>query len=179
MNNHESGKALTSTMEDYLEAIYDIGNEKRVVRVKDIAEKLGVRMPTVTSMLKTLDSRGLIEYEKYGYIDLTSKGESVGQDIHRKHEILFRFLTGILKIDPVTADEEACKVEHALGEETLCTLVKFMEFIQACPRLGDDWLKNFEKFKEHGLDPEECEVKSKAFVENLCKKIDSTEHDGR
>ncbi|NCC24527.1 MAG: metal-dependent transcriptional regulator [Deltaproteobacteria bacterium] len=163
-------------MEDYLEAIYDIGNEKRVVRVKDIAEKLGVRMPTVTSMLKTLDSRGLIEYEKYGYVDLTSTGESIGQDIHRKHEIIFQFLTGILKIDSAVADEEACKVEHALSEETLCSLVKFMEFIQACPRLGEDWLKHFEEFRDHGLNPEKCEIRAKAFVRDLHEKIDSSTH---
>ena len=52
-------------MEDYLEAIYNLDKEKRVVRVRDIAKRLGVKMPTVTNMLKTLSKKGMIDYEKY------------------------------------------------------------------------------------------------------------------
>ncbi|MBW1784469.1 MAG: metal-dependent transcriptional regulator [Deltaproteobacteria bacterium] len=55
-------KPLTPTMENYLETIYTLGNEKRAVRIKDIASRLGVKMPTVTNMLKTLNNRGLINY---------------------------------------------------------------------------------------------------------------------
>jgi DtxR family Mn-dependent transcriptional regulator len=54
-----SKKPLTPAMEDYLEAIFNLGKEKRVVRVKDIAKRLGVKMPTVTSMLNTLSKREL------------------------------------------------------------------------------------------------------------------------
>jgi len=52
--NSASKKGLTPTMEDYLEAMYNLSKEKKAVRVKDIAKKLGVKMPTVTSMLKSL-----------------------------------------------------------------------------------------------------------------------------
>ena len=68
MQTDESKKStprpLTSTMEDYLEAIVNLEKEKRAVRVKDIAKRLQVRMPTVTSMLKTLDRAGLVNYQK-------------------------------------------------------------------------------------------------------------------
>ena len=57
--NISAEKPLTSVMEDYLEAIFDLGKEKKVVRVKDIAKRLDVKMPTVTNMLKTLSGRGL------------------------------------------------------------------------------------------------------------------------
>jgi len=67
-------KPLTPAMEDYLEAIFNLSKEKRVVRVKDIAKRLDVKMPTVTSMLKTLSKRELIDYEKYEYLELTKKG---------------------------------------------------------------------------------------------------------
>jgi len=59
-----SEKALTPTMEDYLEAIYNLSQEKKAVRVKDIAERLKVKMPTVTNMLKALSERGMIEYDQ-------------------------------------------------------------------------------------------------------------------
>ncbi|MEA1901135.1 MAG: metal-dependent transcriptional regulator [Thermodesulfobacteriota bacterium] len=76
-----SKKPLTPAMEDYLEAIFNLGKEKRVVRVKDIAKRLGVKMPTVTSMLNTLSKRELIDYEKYEYLELTKKGIDVGKEI--------------------------------------------------------------------------------------------------
>ena len=51
-------RPLTSVMEDYLEAIFDLDQDKKVVRVKDIAKRMSVKMPTVSSMLKTLNARG-------------------------------------------------------------------------------------------------------------------------
>ena len=53
--------------------------------MKDIASKLDAKMPTVTNMLKTLSERGLIDYEKYEYLELTKKGSNVGQEIDHRH----------------------------------------------------------------------------------------------
>jgi DtxR family Mn-dependent transcriptional regulator len=102
-------KALTTVMEDYLEAIFDLDKEKKVVRVKDIAKRMNVKMPTVSSMLKTLSERGLVNYERYEYVDLTKEGADVGKEMRRRHGILLRFLTEVLKIDFETANEEACR----------------------------------------------------------------------
>ena len=134
--NDISQKHLTPTMEDYLEAIFNLGKEKRVVRVKDIAKRLNVKMPTVTNMLKTLSKRELIDYEKYEYLELTAKGADVGREIHRRHLVLRSFLTDILSIEPYRADKEACKMEHAVSTPTLDRFIEFMEFIQSCPRAG-------------------------------------------
>ena len=68
-------------MEDYLEAIFTLSEEKRIVRVKDIAQRLGVKMPTVTNMLKTLGQQGFIDYEKYEYLELTKKGRAALRDM--------------------------------------------------------------------------------------------------
>ena len=87
-------KPLTSAMEDYLEAIFDLDKQKKVVRVKDIAKRLNVKMPTVTSMLKTLSKRGLVHYEKYEYVEPTEKGSEVGREMRRRHGILSRFSDG-------------------------------------------------------------------------------------
>jgi DtxR family Mn-dependent transcriptional regulator len=76
--------------------------------VRDIAKKLAVKMPTVTNMLKSLSERGLIDYEKYEYLELTGKGSDVGQEIDRRHQIFRKFLTDILKIGYNQADEDAC-----------------------------------------------------------------------
>ncbi len=160
-------RPVTPTMENYLEAIYNLDNEKRVVRVKDIAERLGVKMPTVTNMLKTLNERALIDYERYEYLELTQRGEDVGKEIDRRHHILRSFLTDILGIDFDKADEEACKMEHAVGASTMDRLVAFMDFIQSCPRTGENWLERFEEFRTHGRNRAKCLVHMKAFADEF------------
>lgn len=171
-NQNMEEKPLTSVMEDYLETIFDLDQEKKAVRVKDIAKRLDVRMPTVTSMLKTLSKRGLVHYEKYEYVELTPEGSDVGREMRRRHKILFRFLTDILKIQADVADEEACKMEHTLSEATLDSLTDFMAFIQECPRAGESWLQNFEEYRMHGYKPEKCKSRSGEFSCELKERID-------
>jgi len=168
-------KPLTSAMEDYLEAIFEIDQEKKVIRVKDIAKRMDVKMPTVSSMLKTLNSRGLVHYEKYEYVELTKDGAGVGKEMRRRHEALLKFLTEILKIDFDTADGEACKMEHALSSATLDSLTDFMEFIQTCPRAGDSWLRHFEDFRAHGRSIEKCKSQKDCFSSEFHTRIDCME----
>ena len=168
-------KPLTPAMEDYLEAIFEIDQEKKVIRVKDIAKRMDVKMPTVSSMLKTLNSRGMVHYEKYEYVELTKNGAGVGKEMRRRHEALFKFLTEILKIDSETADEEACKMEHALGSTTLDSLTDFMEFIRTCPRAGESWLRHFEDFRAHGQSPEKCRSRKDCLTSEFQTRIDCME----
>ena len=164
---------ITSTMEDYLETIFLLNKEKGAIRVKNIAKKLGVKMPTVTNMLKTLSDRGFIDYEKHEYLELTDKGLEIGKEIEKKHNVISAFLTDILKIEPEIADEEACKMEHGMSPETLSRLTKFIEFVQACPRTGESWLNYFDEYCQNGLKPEKCKEHMKNFsVDCNCESSD-------
>lgn len=173
---------MTPAMEDYLEAIFNLDKEKRVVRVKDIAKALAVKMPTVTNMLKTLSKRDLIDYEKYEYIELTKRGNRIGKEINRRHHVLRHFLVDILKVDPKKADEEACEMEHAVSPSTLDRFVDFMEFLQFCPRTGAGWLENFDEYRKHGRNPEKCADMMKRFSSKFKHAIetkkDEEERDG-
>jgi len=173
--NNTSKNLLTPTMEDYLEAIYNLGKEKRTIRVRDIAKKLGVKMPTVTDMLKTLRKKGLIDYEKYEHLELTEKGSDAGSEIDQRHQILRRFLTDILKIDFDQADEDACKMEHAVSPTTLDAFVDFMEFIANCPRGGANWLEYFNKYRVHGQAKDKCLERMKLFANEYNAKIKEIE----
>ena len=176
MNTHlqkkSQPKPLTSTMEDYLEAIVNLEKEKRAVRVKDIAKRLDVRMPTVTSMLKTLNRAGLINYEKYEYIELTNKGRNVGKEISRRHHALKRFLTDILGIAPGIADDEACRMEHAVSASTLNRFVEFMDFVQSCPRAGKEWLEYFQEYRIHGKKNATCIKHMQSFQELFKRRLE-------
>jgi len=145
---------LTSVVEDYLEAIFDLAQEKRAVRVKDIAGKLDVTMPSVSSMLRCLGERGLVRYEKREYVELTEEGERIGRFVRERHEALFKFLTTILRIDPSVAEGEACLMEHALSASTLESLTAFMEFVRRCPHAGDDWIRRFGACRQKGCPAE-------------------------
>ena len=168
--NKSYEKPLTSVMEDYLEAIFDLDKQKKVVRVKDIAKRMNVKMPTVTSMLKTLSKRGLVHYEKYEYVEPSQKGAEVGREMRRRHGILSRFLTEILKIDAKTADDEACKMEHSLSADTLDSLTDFMAFIQVCPRVGENWLDHFAEYRREEWTAERRIVQSEAFSCEFSKR---------
>ena len=159
------------------EAIFELDEEKRVVRVKDIAKRMDVKMPTVTSMLKTLSDRGLVHYEKYEYVELTRDGADVGREMRRRHEILREFLTEILKIDFETADAEACKMEHTLSPETLDSLTDFVEFIRTCPRAGKSWLQYFEEFRRHGRRADKCLERTVEFSSEFKQRVDSIKTD--
>jgi len=164
-------KPLTPAMEDYLEAIFNLGREKRAIRVKDIAKRLNVKMPTVTSMLNTLGDRGFVDYQKYEYIELTRKEHRVGKEINRRHKVLRNFLVNILNVNSKRANQEACEMEHAVSPSTLDRFVEFMEFIQSCPRAGSSWLDNFEEYRLHGRDPNKCVERMKEFSNGFRHRI--------
>jgi DtxR family Mn-dependent transcriptional regulator len=159
-----SKKRLTPAMEDYLEAIYNLSREKKVVRVKDIAKKLGVKMPTVTSMLKALSEKGMIDYEKYEYLELTGKGSDYGSEIDQRHRILKSFLINILQIDDNQADVDACKMEHAISSSTLERISDFMGFVQNCPHAENDWFVRFNQYSKGGKQKDRCLRRTKKFT---------------
>jgi len=128
-------------MEDYLEAIYHLEQERRIARVRDIANRLGVKMSSVSSALKILGSRGLIRYDPHQFITLTDRGIKKAEEIVRKHEVLKRFLAGVLQIDPAVAEDNACRIEHHLDPEVIDKLVRFVEFMEMCPVEQTRWLE--------------------------------------
>jgi len=119
-------------MEDYLEGIVMLGREDEVVRVSQLSKKLKVKMPSVTSALKKLAERGLLEHEKYGYIKLTAEGQEVAREVFRRHRALTHFFVEILGMDRKTAEEDACKIEHVISPLGMERLIKFVEFIESC-----------------------------------------------
>jgi len=118
---------LTQSEEDYLEAIYVVQEEKGVVRTKDVAKHLSIKLPSVTESIKKLSKKGLAVYEKYGYIKLTKKGKKYAKEVFKKHQTLFLFLTKFLGVKKETAAKDACLMEHSLSAETLEKLIKFVK----------------------------------------------------
>ena len=142
--------ALSSNMEDYLEAIFHISAEKKAARAKDIAERLNVNKSSVTGALRTLSEKGYVNYAPYDIITLTAEGQALAIDVVRRHETLKDFFVKILLLDDAEAEEASCKIEHAISEKILNRLINFVEFMEICPRGGREWLKGFRGHCENG-----------------------------
>jgi DtxR family Mn-dependent transcriptional regulator len=132
-------KRLSPSLEDYLEAVLDLVQTDKVARVRDIARRLKVGMPSVSSALRALAQRGLVNYDPYQVITLTAQGQRLAREIGRRHNVLHGFLANVLKLDEATAQANACRMEHAVDPVVLDRLEKLTAFIQICPRIGQQW----------------------------------------
>lgn len=123
---------LTMANEDYLECIVRIEAEEPDqgtdgIRSVEIAQRLDVSKASVNKAIASLKSQGMVEQAHYGKVRLTEEGRSIGAAVWRRHRMLRAFLTDELGVEFERADEEACKMEHALSEDTMDRWIAHME----------------------------------------------------
>jgi DtxR family Mn-dependent transcriptional regulator len=144
-------------MENYLGVIYNIVSDKQAARSKDIAESLRVTAASVTSALRLLSDKGLINYAPYDIITLTRKGRQLAKEVAARHDALKNFFVKVLAVDESEAEEVAHKLEHPIPRKIMDRLIRFEEFAEKCPRAGDNWVKGFKHFCDKGGFAENCE----------------------
>ncbi len=137
---------LSQSMEDYLEAIWIIYKKKKIVRVKDLVSYFSYKVSSVNNALKILIENGLIIHEKYEHIELTPEGTVHAGKLYKKHILITRFLSEILKVNEAIAEEDACVIEHHLNKQSYHNLIKFMDYIEKTRRTSKKWLEGFDKY---------------------------------
>ena len=142
---------LSESLEDYLEIILQLSQEKGAARVKDIAERKGVRMASVTGALKRLAKEKLIDYKVRETVTLTPEGAELAHRVLQRHEFITRFLRDILGVSAGVAERDACSIEHIISLETLDRLAGFVEFLKVCPMAGANIIGLFNDCYSHGL----------------------------
>ncbi|MCL4378030.1 MAG: metal-dependent transcriptional regulator [Actinobacteria bacterium] len=142
--------SLSDSLEDYLEAVYLIGSKNKVVRVKEIASFLNVKMPSVVDAISKLQERELIVHEKYGYLNLTKSGADAAKLIYKKHKEIYKFLSQFLGMDNHISEKDACGMEHHISKNTLDRIIKLMEFLESNPASYPEWLERFNHFVKSG-----------------------------
>ncbi len=152
-----AGIELSASLEDYLEAIFRIVQEKQAARAKDIGKRLQVGRSSVTGALRALSERELINYAPYDLVTLTDKGRAVAEDVVRRHEVLRDFFVKVLAVERGDADQAACRMEHAIPEAILERFLEFVEFVERCPRGGSKWIKGFGYYCDHDKATGNCE----------------------
>ena len=111
--------------EMYLETIYVLQRKSGHVRSVDISEYMGYSKPSVSRAVGLLKKGGYILMDKDGTINLTEQGETVAQKIFERHTVLTQLLVN-LGVDPQVASEDACKLEHAISDESFSAIKQFL-----------------------------------------------------
>lgn len=130
---------LSSSLEDYLEAIFIIKQKHGIVRSTAVATRLGVARSSVTVALKALAAKGLVIYEPYKPIRLTDTGKDIGKKVVHRHIILKDFFQNVLGLSTEKANEIACRAEHAIDDDTVMQLGRFILFLRGTDCPIDDW----------------------------------------
>ena len=117
-NEKKEDEIRTDRMEDYLEVIYELIQQKGYATTADISKYLNVSSPSVTKMVKKLDENHYLIYEKYRGLKLTEAGINIAQNIREKHSLFAEFLK-MIGVEDDVAHLDAEGIEHHLHPQTI------------------------------------------------------------
>ena len=117
---------ITESAEMYLETIHILPKKDAPIRSIDIARKMGFSNPSVSRAVSNLKNEGCILTDSNGYISLTDKGLAIAKKIYERHEILTDLLIS-LGIDPQTEEDDACRIEHVISDESFGMIKKHLK----------------------------------------------------
>ena len=118
--------SLKESAEMYLETIYSLSKTHSYIRSIDVAEALGYSRPSVSRAVGLLKKDGYLSVKEEGFLILTEKGMEAAEKIYERHTILTAALMA-LGVDPETATEDACKIEHDISDRTLDAIKAHMK----------------------------------------------------
>jgi len=130
---------ITSSLEDYLEAIYILELKNKVARISDIAAHLKIKKSSATKALKILARKDLINYEPYKFITLKPAGVILSRRILNKHQTLKLFCESILHINEEDSDTIACKMEHFISCTNLQNFLHLIDFFKENKEINELW----------------------------------------
>lgn len=133
-NKAATSRPISSAVEDYLERILDLINTKGYARVVDIAQSLQISQASVTNMIQRLDAEGLLKYEKYRGLVLTTAGETLARNITERHQLLTDFLS-LLGLDEQVIYHDVEGMEHHISPSTVRALEALTAQLQRQPAL--------------------------------------------
>lgn len=143
---------LSASLEDYLEAIFNLASKTDIARSRGIAEKLNVSKSSVTGALRILKQKGLINYKPYDYVTLTQAGKKAAAEIVKRHNILKSFFINVLGLKAKLAQSCACKAEHILGQEVINKLLLFIDFVTRKNKNGNNVVVDFKNFCKNEME---------------------------
>lgn len=124
--------ASNESLEMYLEDIYVLGLGHDVVRPVDLAKKMGFSKPTISEWMVKLRNQGYVEPDNGTGLHLTDEGLAIAKAVYERHMLLCR-LFELIGVSPATAEEDACRVEHYISNETFeCMKSYYEKAVSSC-----------------------------------------------
>lgn len=117
---------IQQSAEDYLETMLILEKKHGYIRSVDIAKHLGITKPSVSYAVKRLKESGYINMDSNGPITLTSPGRVIAERTYARHIALVEFLD-LLGVESELAEEDACKIEHVISNDTYLAICKYVE----------------------------------------------------
>lgn len=117
---------IQESAENYLETILILNLRNPPVRSIDIVNELSVTKPSVSVAMKNLRENGYITMDDAGFITLTAKGKEIAETMYERHTLLTKWLEG-LGVNPETAAEDACRIEHVISEDSFEAIKKLFK----------------------------------------------------
>ena len=117
---------IHESAEDYLESILVLQQRRGQVRSIDIVNELGYSKPSVSIAMKNLKENGYITIDDGGMISLTDKGREIAEKTYERHTLFTEWLIR-LGVSPDVAAEDACRMEHAVSEESFAAIKNFVQ----------------------------------------------------
>lgn len=136
---------ISKALEEYLKTMYVLKKQNGNIRVTDIANKMQCTKPSVNKALNNLKEKKLINYETYGTIELTEKGEDLAKKILEAYDIIYVFFKDVLNLEDDTAKKEAEKVKSSIDDETINKLAKYVHKVLGLRNLNCNYDINNEK----------------------------------
>lgn len=153
-------KEVSHSMAHYLQAVAALKKEKGYARVGDIADRLGVSKSGVTSMLRSLQGRGLVDHERYGCVELTAPGWRLADRTESSRKVVGMFLTEILGVPEEVAEEDACMIEHLVSPQAMTQLLRLTVFLRSDHSTAASFREIFRDKRDEcmGHKPGECDL---------------------
>lgn len=142
---------VTSRLEDYLEALFQLETSGQKLTVTALAENLKLTKGTITTVIKKMTEQGLVQHEAYGLIRLTDEGRKIGWHIFMKHERLTSFFHDFLGEKPEKSEEIACLIEHHLDGRAANCFFNLIDYLSDARASKQAWMDDlFEALKKSG-----------------------------
>ncbi|MHA1311919.1 MAG: metal-dependent transcriptional regulator [Candidatus Helarchaeota archaeon] len=138
------------TIEEYLEIILILQNEKGQATTGEIANLMNISSPSVSEMLAKLDDEKLIIYTPYKGVTLSSQGLKIANNIIKKHQIISDFLQ-MIGVEKETAEIDACNIEHHISDKSMEKLIKFLEYIKDA-KFSNRCIEHYFKYLDLDID---------------------------
>ncbi len=129
--SYNNGMNIQESAEMYLESIHVLSQKMEKVRSIDVCRKMGFSKPSVSRAMKNLKAEDYIDIDENGYITLKEKGLAIAGKIYERHKVLTELFISI-GVSAQTAEDDACRIEHVISDETFAKIRDLMKKSHQC-----------------------------------------------